>query len=140
MHIQSFVDVITNSSTSIYTFYDQDGINTIKDCLNNIIHVFDPNANIDDVLDIKLTYSSDFLDWLDENKNELFSEDESNEELLLNYSDRLEELAENYCENWYDHYAWGYDIEVTAKDPKYEHLVSCILNVIEPFEHEATFS
>lgn len=99
MYIQSFVDVITNSSTSIYTFYDDSGINTIKNSLNDIIHVFDPNANIDDVLDIKLCFSEDFLKWVDDHKSDLFDENETNEELLLNYSDRLTDLADSYCEN-----------------------------------------
>lgn len=139
VRIQSFVDVITNSSTSIYTFYDQNGINTIKNSLSDIIHAFDPKVNIDDVLDIKLVYSEAFLDWVESHKDELFDEDESNEDLLLNYSGRLDELATNFCNDWYEN-GWAYDIEINAKDPKYSNLVSSVFSIIAPFEQEATYN
>ena len=141
LNIQSFVDLITNSSTSIYTFYTEYGLNQIKDALNNIIRVFAPDANIDDILEIKLVYTEGFLDHIRDNPEELFDEDETNEESLLNYSKKLEDALDNYQCNWYDNCDTGVDIEVCAKDPKYESLVHSMYTLINtPFAQDALYN
>lgn len=141
LSIQSFVDLITNSSTSIYTFYSEEGLNQIKQSLNNIIRVFAPDANIDDILEIKIVYTDGFLDYLKENPEELFDEDDTNEESLLNYSKNLEVALENYQCDWYEHYDTGVDIEIHPKDPKYEWLIHSMFTLINtPFNQDALYT
>ena len=51
--IQSLIDVITNSSTSVFTIYSRYNFRDIKELVNAILAI-DGNYTFDDLFDIKL--------------------------------------------------------------------------------------
>ena len=47
MKIINFTDVITNSSSEVFTFYDKSTISIIKDAVNGILSLVDSGHNFD---------------------------------------------------------------------------------------------
>lgn len=141
LSLQSFVDVITNSSTSIYTLYDEWGIDRLKSAINEILKVVNPSLTCDDLVNIELVPSAEFLDALEDDPQSfgLFDEDSDIKNDLLNFPDKLDDAITLFNEEWYDNYAWGYDLEITPTKPEYEPLVNAITNIINPFEQDALF-
>lgn len=139
LYIQSFVDVITNSSTTIYTLYDENGVKTIKDALTEIIHIFEPDRCCDDYFDIHIEYDDEFLEDLDHYQDELFDPSTTNEESLLDYPAKLEAIAEERCDEFPDGGSWPYALEIIPKSEKYRDVAKQLFNLIEPFQHHAVF-
>lgn len=59
--IQSFVDVITNSSTSVFTIYDEGNIADIKNLVNALLAI-DSTYTFDDLFEIGMCLNYDLID------------------------------------------------------------------------------
>ena len=59
--IQSFSDVITNSSTSVFVVYTERNIKSIKDIVNSILAI-DSEYTFDDLFDISMSINTDLLE------------------------------------------------------------------------------
>lgn len=76
--VQSLTDIITNSSTEIFCIANNTKL--FRDFLNNVLHLLDPNVNIDQLVTIEIIpdmekiqdfieYSDDwFIDFLEEHE------------------------------------------------------------------------
>ena len=62
MKIINFTDVITNSSSEVFTFYDKSTISIIKDAVNGILSLVDSEHNFDDYFTIKLDIDESIYD------------------------------------------------------------------------------
>lgn len=68
--VKSVTDVITNSSTEVFTFYGDGGVDTIKKMVNSILAINPDNKyTFDDLFDIKFTFDFGNIDddWYDDN-------------------------------------------------------------------------
>ena len=91
--IQSFGDIITNSSSEVFCIYDWDGTEQIINAVKQIANVLNPSVNIDDLLEIQLVIDEDYLDDSDEyslkfkynKKFEEFCESRTNEQILTDF-------------------------------------------------------
>ena len=52
IRIKSITDVITNSSTEVYTYFDEDGLEKIKEIVNTIILVSEGHGTFDGYFEI----------------------------------------------------------------------------------------
>ena len=59
--IQSFSDVITNSSSSVFVVYTESNIKSIKDVVNAILAI-DSEYTFDDLFDISMSINTDLLE------------------------------------------------------------------------------
>lgn len=59
--IQSFSDVITNSSSSVFVVYTESNIKSIKDTVNAILAI-DSEYTFDDLFDISMSINTDLLE------------------------------------------------------------------------------
>ena len=59
--IQSFSDVITNSSSSVFIVYTERNIKSIKDIVNEILAI-DSKYTFDDLFDISMSINTDLLE------------------------------------------------------------------------------
>lgn len=59
--IQSFSDIITNSSSSVFVVYAEHNIKSIKDIVNEILAI-DSKYTFDDLFDISMSINTDLLE------------------------------------------------------------------------------
>lgn len=91
--IQSFGDIITNSSSEVFCMYDWDGTEQIINAIKEIARVLNPSVNIDDLLDIQLVIDNDYVDENDEDNLQAkynrefgeFCESKTNEQILTDF-------------------------------------------------------
>ena len=98
--VKSITDVITNSSTEVFTFYNDGGIKTIKDTVNAILAInCDNKYTFDDLFDIKYAFEFDSIDddWYDDKLCLYLTEDENNK--LVKYK-----ASSEYQDRRYDKY------------------------------------
>ena len=148
--IQSISDIITNSSTEVYTIYSIRDKQTIKDIVNAIMGV-GGDLRFDDVFDIGMLVSEYASEDLWDNSPEL----QEKFPTLNDFDNHLSELSDEeltvYAEKWDDLYGWddcrpffdGY--YVTCKDgvehtPALERACKAINRLDSIFTHDAIFS
>lgn len=73
LKIKSITDVITNSSTEVFTIVDEKSINTVKELVNSIFAMCNYPLKFDDIFDVQLDIETDCLEnyyeeWLIENE------------------------------------------------------------------------
>jgi hypothetical protein len=149
--IQSMVDVITNSSTSVFTLYSVHDKNTIRDIVDAILAV-NGNLRFDDLFDIRMMWSESAAQYLWEDSTEL-QQQFPNDEDFYNYLETLadEELLK-YERMWNDDCSYNYDYytsffdgyivtlkEGLEKTPVLESAISAIHRLDSIFEHDASF-
>lgn len=104
--VKSITDVITNSSTEVFTFYNDGGIKTIKDTVNAILSINSGNKyTFDDLFEIKYAF---VFDRIDDKLCLYLTEDENNK--LVKYK-----TSSEYQDRMYDKY-----LPFLNKDVSYE--------------------
>ena len=146
LNVQSFGDIITNSSSEIYTIYDLNGINQIESALSNICKVLNPNIDWRDHLTIELEIS-DMYDSpeYDDDGNRLsmqelynkkfneFCDNKSNEEIMKGFSKFYEDFCSDYCTD--DDGRPCFDLLISPKTKIGKQLEESIYAILFAFEH-----
>ncbi len=159
--IHSLTDLITNSSTVIYTYSDRSP-KALGEMIDEVFSVLGVDQKCDDVFTISVVkdnYELDLdacVDWATENEGKfgipaVFSDDDDDawykamddiiDDVLGGKMEKPEwfvkmeeELEEENC--------YGYPPETTlkvvAKDPKYEKLAELVVKFLYSTDHEAT--
>lgn len=157
--LHSFVDVITNSSTVIYTNYNG-CIGTIKSLVEEIFKIYNVDKTFDEVFTVYTHPEQDVLyDYISDNIDDLMEEAKENGEQLppdindLDYRETrnvldaaVEDIIKQPAPNWYtrccdyldDRYS-GNEIVLTAKDAQYEKLAELIIKTIDSADHDAQY-
>lgn len=148
--IQSISDIITNSSTEVYTIYSIRDKQTIKDIVNAILGV-GSDLRFDDVFDIGMLVSEYASEDLWDNSPEL----QEKFPTLNDFDDHLSELSDDelavYADKWDDLYGWddcrpffdGYYVtfkEGVEHTPALERACKAINRLDSIFTHDAIFS
>ena len=148
--IQSISDIITNSSTEVYTIYSIRDKQTIKDIVNAIMEV-GSDLRFDDVFDIGMLVSEYAAENLWDNSPEL----QEKFPTLNDFEDYLSELSDEelkaYADKWDDLCGWDYGRSffdgyyVTFKDgvehtPTLERARMAINRLDSIFSHDAVFN
>ena len=148
--IQSISDIITNSSTEVYTIYSIRDKQTIKDIVNAIMGV-GGDLRFDDIFDIGMIVSEYAAEDLWDNSPEL----QEKFPTLNDFNDHLSGLSDEeltvYADKWDDLYGWddcrpffdGYYVtfkEGVEHTPALEIARKAINRLDSIFIHDAIFS
>lgn len=147
--IQSISDVITNSSTEIYTVYTKNDIKTIKRVVDALLAV-NGDSTFDDLFDIKLFINDSVFEYLWDDSPEL-QEEYPNKDKFCEYletCDNQEDL-DRFEDIWYDtrwdYYHSFYDgYSVTLKPgieetEKLKQAIGAIQTLDSIFDHEVYY-
>lgn len=147
--IQSVSDIITNSSTEVFTIYTSKDLETIKNIVNAILAI-NGSTTFDDLFNIGLMPDEYKIEQLyDENADirEKYATLDDFDNFINGASDEeLQEIAERWQDDHYDYYGntffSGY--WVTLKEgieltPKLEQAIQAIRTFDSIFEHDASY-
>ena len=158
--IQSYIDLITNSSTSVFQYANN--IEGVKDIINAVLKASGSNLTCDDLFNIELHYNIDIRDAEDfyhELACEKMENDSKLEDLVNKYDTTgdaqiLEKiykyLVDNYNVKTLDDYAAEYNIDsdefkysslyrIRAKDPKNEKYSNIINSLNYLFDYDVMY-
>ena len=150
LKIQSISDVITNSSTEIYTIYTKNDIATIKNIVNALLAV-NGDSTFDDLFDIELLINDSVFEYLWEDSSEL-QEQYPNSDDFYDYLEKLTDESEldRLEDIWYDTHTWncymsfydGYVVSIKPeieKTEKLEKAMQAIQALDSIFSHEVSY-
>lgn len=158
--IQSYIDLITNSSTSVFQWADN--IKGVKDIINAVLKASGSNLTCDDLFNIESHYDidiSDVADFYCDLACEKMENDPKLEDLVNKYDTTgdveilekiykylvdnynvktLDEYAEKYNDNCYD---WMYSSSYVfkAKDPKNKKYEEALYMINNLFDYDASY-
>lgn len=147
--IQSVSDIITNSSTEVFTMYRSSDINTIKNIVNAILAI-NSDVTFDDLFKIEMHISETVFQYLWKNSEQIQKEF-PNEDDFYDYLETLPvEKLSRYEKIWDDVYLYdgywsfydGYTVslkEGVEKTTLYEQAVKAINTFDSIFDHEVCF-
>ena len=158
--IQSYIDLITNSSTSVFQYANN--IEGVKDIINAVLEASGSNLTCDDLFNIELHYNIDIRDAEDfyhELACEKMENDSKLEDLVNKYDTTgdvqilekiYEYLVKNYNVKTLDEYAAEYNIDsdefkysslyrIKAKDPKNEKYSNIINSLNYLFDYDVMY-
>lgn len=127
--LHSAVDLITNSSTVIFTY--QDGsLNPVKEMVNEMLKTFGSELTFDDIF---------WAQVLPDEYDYDITRPDNYEELEIQYIKGEIEVQDwmkncNQC----DYYEGDTSLHLIPKDEKYSELANKILNFLNSPDHEAT--
>ena len=101
--IQSISDIITNSSTEVFTVYSRSDLNTIKDIVNAILAI-DGNYTFDDLFTIHMSIDSYAVDQLYEDITDLQDRFRNSDELYDFISEAEDDVIAEFEEMYEDVY------------------------------------
>lgn len=143
-NIQSFGDIITNSSTEVFPCCDETGLNGIKNLITEMIKMFEPDKDFDDYFEIRQEYSDEFEECI-ENDHE-FVEDcfnefcekgnLSNDAILAKSPKFLEYLHDCWLSDERNYNSNGYKYVCVAKDQKFQNLANNIADIPYIFNYD----
>ena len=69
MKILNISDVITNSSSEVFTYYTQESVNIVKELVNAILKAGGSDKTCDDLFDIRLSFDEDGFEVIPKDPN-----------------------------------------------------------------------
>lgn len=149
INIQSISDIITNSSTEVFTMYSSSDVNTIKNIVNAILAI-NGDITFDDLFNIEMHISDTVFEYLWQNSEQIQKEF-PNEEEFYDYLEALPlEKLSRYEKLWSDAYPYdgyysfydGYTVslkEGIEKTELYQQAVRAINTFDSIFDHEVCY-
>lgn len=141
INIHSVIDIITNSSTEIYT-YSEGTIEPLKKLIDEMFKMHGIDKKFDDVF--IATVNSDIYDYSEsENKPEELSGDDVNALLddikngKIEKPDWMNEVESN--ENWNDYTPQTY-LSIVTKDEKYNEFAALVKSFLYSTNQEACYN
>ena len=122
MKLHSCVDIITNSSSVIYTYVDPDYERFVYSGLNNILKALNINQPAEELFDIKVVIDESKLDDLHWDWDDL-SKDKQREL----YGNSFDRFVEEYIED-YDSMGDGREIKVYDNQGNEVEFISLFIN------------
>ena len=136
--IQSFGDVITNSSSEIYTIYNSYGLDSIKEAISNLIKAINPDIDIDEHVTIELVpCNEEFEEFYNKEFNQ-WCLNKSNEEILVDFPKWLKEFQKENVTD--DNGIPLWDIEIKPITDLGEIISKAINNILYAFDHEEIYT
>lgn len=147
--IQSFGDLITNSSSEVYCIYDLRGVEQIKNAINEIAKALNPNINVEDHLEIYIALDDNAYLY-DDNGKELscseyyekeyneFCENRTNEQIMIDFPKWYKEFYNSHVTD--NRGVPMLTISFNAKDKLGETLQNAIEGILNAFEYREVYN
>lgn len=132
MKIIGFSDVITNSSSEVFTIYDESGIQKIKDIVNSVLQLAGSSKRFDDLFTIEFDFDTYIVDDYLSEHPEITDADSISDKDLYDFA--IEHDASE-C----DGYPMVTGITVKAKNPEDRELAKLLTNIDRIFESEVRY-
>lgn len=147
--IQSISDIITNSSTEVFTMYRSSDIDTIKNIVNAILAI-NSDITFDDLFKIEMHISDIVFQYLWENSDKLQNEFPNEDDFYAYLETLPTEKLSRYEKIWDDVYPYdgyysfydGYTVSIkegVEKSELYKQAVKAINTFDSIFDHEVCF-
>ena len=152
--IQSFGDVITNSSSEVYCMFDIRGTTQVKEAIKSICEALNPDINIDEHIEIELVpspyaeiYDSESGDYksLEDYYTECYNkwcEDKSNEQILLDFPEWYDCFMRDTLFQDVDGYEEGkpnYELEIRPLTDTGERLKDAIFKILYAYDYKEIY-
>ncbi len=153
VNIHSMTDLITNSSTVIYTYSDRSKP-VLEELVNEILVLIGSDKKCSDVFNIVVMFNETdvYFQWVDLHPDEIPEEFIENSRAGEKFNVLLDDICSGKVERpeWFvemekqiaDGYRYDYSPDtslcVTAKDPKFENLAKLVVKFLYSTSHEAT--
>jgi hypothetical protein len=147
--IQSITDVVTNSSTEVYTIYTSGDIKTIKNIVDALLAV-NGDSTFDDLFNIKLLINEDVVQCLWDSSEEIQKEYPNDEDFYKyletctnqNELERFEDIW--YDDHWDSNFSFYNGYRVTLKPgievtEKLQHAIDAIHTLNNIFDHKVSY-
>lgn len=144
--IQSFGDIITNSSSEVFCMYDWNGTEQIINAIKEIARVLNPSVNIDDLLDIQLVIDNGYVDENDEYNLQIkynrefreFCESRTNEQILTDFPKFYKEFfSSDDC--YSDDGIPLIYLEIKGLNDDGEKLAAALYSILNAYEYREIF-
>lgn len=157
--LHSVVDIITNSSTVIYTDYSG-CVSAVRELITEMFKMFGVNESVDDVFMISVRPEMDrLIEYISDNIDDIAETALENEEVLppdingLGWSEKYRVIS-NACEemesqptpNWYSRACEYFndrsgnnELMIIVKDQKYQKLADLIIKTIDAADHDSEY-
>lgn len=135
--IQSMSDIITNSSTEVFTIYNDCDLDTIKKIVNSILNITSSDYKFDDLFDIRLVLSDYAIAEIMDNPSKYGVDDIEYLEPFLNTCPRevAGTLEKIWCQDWRESWPPFYEgFEINAKIPEAKEAARCLSRLDDIFE------
>ena len=136
--VHSIVDVITNSSTVIYTYCTTNTITFIKEVIDSVLRAGGSDKTADDLYEFELVPNSDLVEecgWRIQDREGISSEEATQKIEAARKDGTLKDLVK---ESMYETWQYREELRVTPKDDNPESL-DIARKVMGMFSHEAEF-
>lgn len=136
MKIIGYSDVITNSSSETFIWYTREGINKIKDIVNNILKLGGSDKTFDDYFTINLDVD------LEEVKEKCKIPEEEFEKMSIEEIENIAMYNQPSDPEWYDDNTTP-TIEgvcIKAKDSNNQDIARLLMNIDNIFDKETFFN
>ncbi len=142
LEIKSCIDVITNSSTEVFTYVTEEGVAALKNIIDGIIAISGGNGKCDDYFNIEMVMKENALEtakeyyedehWKEENDGTYV---EPTEEQLREYVLKLHRDSIKHMESgpMFD------NLKISAKDPKNQEFADFIFGNISKIIQKEEF-
>lgn len=133
IYFQSINDIITNSSSEVYTIYNQAGIKTIKNIVNSILAINNSKYTCDNLFEFKLY----IVDWAaedyEDSKHEWEGEKVSFEDFAKLHDNQQLEYGEGPL------YIQGIEIIPKINTVEVEEAAKCLTRIGEIFDTQILY-
>ena len=132
MKIIGFSDVITNSSSEVFTIYTEEGLEQIKKIVDAVLKVGGSKLTFDDLFTIKLCFDEDYAwdEYIEEHPDAV-RENVSDEELL--------QFCKDYDSRHYEGDTLIDGFNIIAKDEKNRDAANILSGIDCIFDHEERY-
>lgn len=145
LKIHSVVDLITNSSTVIFT-YSEGSLEALKELVNEMLKIFGKTETFDDVFsaEVFLEERYGYLDYIARNIIDIDITDYKKlddliHEILIGKSKKPQWMIDAEDNDYnYDCYRNSTVLEIIPKEEKYKELSELLLKYLYSTDHEAT--
>lgn len=148
--IQSFGDLITNSSSEVYCIYDLRGVEQVKNAVNEIAKALNPNINVEDHLEIYIAMDEDYEEYDNEIRDYITGQEVYEREYNKFCENRTNEDILRDFPAWYNDFFEDYKIDnngrpmstisFNAKDKLGETLQVAIERILNAFEYVEVYN
>jgi len=132
MEIIGFSDVITNSSSEVFTIYTEEGLEQIKKIVDAVLKVGGSELTFDDLFTIELCFDEDYAwdEYIEEHPDAV-RENVSDEELL--------QFCKDYDDGYYEGGTLIDGFNIIAKDEKNRDIANILSGIDCIFDHEERY-
>lgn len=135
--VHSSVDLITNSSTVIFT-YSEESLDAVKDLVNEMLKVFGKTETFNDIFYAEVFAGDEYIYTDSENYSKEIDLGQLMDDILSEKIEKPQWMKDVESDTSVYDYTPSTSLYLKAKDEKYSELANQLLKYLYSTDHEAT--